>query len=114
MVIKSLALSKINNLILALPNPSEKIEDIQDMFYNYLWDKGPDELKRCVVCQNYYKGGLRMVDVKIFMESLKLTWIHRILLKTNKYFTVITELYTPVQIKVLCLVITNSKTEGFG
>ena len=29
----------------------------------------------------------------MFMESLKLNWIQRILLNTNKYFTVIKELY---------------------
>ena len=79
-VIKRLALSKINHLILALPNPTEKnIKDIQDMFYNYLWDKGLDKIKRSLVCQGYEKGGLRMVAVKMFMESLKLTRIRRIL-----------------------------------
>ena len=59
------------------------------MFFNYLWDK----IKRSVICRDYEKGGLRMVDVKMFMASLKLTWIRRILLNTNKYFTVIKELY---------------------
>ena len=39
-MIKSLALSKINHLILALPNPSKKIiDELQIMFYQYLWDK---------------------------------------------------------------------------
>ena len=49
------------------------------MFYNYLWYKGPDKIKRSLVCQDYEKGGLKMVDVKMFMESLKLTRIRRIL-----------------------------------
>ena len=53
-VIKSLALSKINHLILALPTPSKKIiDEIQKMFYDYLWNKGPDKIKRVVVTQNY-------------------------------------------------------------
>ena len=39
-IIKSLALSKINHLLLALPNPSKKITDeLQKMFHQYLWDK---------------------------------------------------------------------------
>lgn len=93
-VIKSLALSKINHLILSLPHPSEKVlKDIQSLFYNYLWDKGPDKIKRSVVIQNYDKGGLRMVDVNNFMNSLKLTWVRRVLVSTSKYITIVKEIY---------------------
>ena len=85
-VIKSLALSKINHLILALPNPSKKkIDELQIMFYQYLWDKKPDKIKRTVITQNYTEGGLRMIDVGTFMNSLKLTWLRRILRNRNKY-----------------------------
>ena len=73
-VIKSLALSKINHLILALPTPSKKnIDEIQKIFYDYLWNKGPDKIKRVVVTQNYKEGGFRMVDVNMFMYALKIT-----------------------------------------
>ena len=83
-VIKSLALSKVNHLILALPNPSKKIMDeLQTMFYGYLWNKGPDKIKWAVVIQNYENGGLRMTEVDTFMKSLKLTWLRRILLTKN-------------------------------
>lgn len=93
-VIKSLALSKINHLILALPNPSEKIiKEIQSMFYSYLWNNGPDKIKRSLVTQNYDMGGLRMVDLGMFINSLKLTWLRRILKNTNKYLTTVNELY---------------------
>ena len=78
-MIKSLALSKINHLILSLPNPSDKIvREIQGMFYKYLWKNGPDKVKRSIVIQNYDKGGMRMVDVENFIYSLKLTWVRRI------------------------------------
>ena len=80
-VIKSLALSKINHLILALPNPSTKIiDELQKMFYGYLWNKGPDKIKRTIAIQNYENGGLRMIEVATFMKSLKLTLLRRILL----------------------------------
>ena len=49
-VINSLALSKINHLILALPTLSKKIiDEIQKMFNDYVWNKGPDKIKRLVV-----------------------------------------------------------------
>ena len=51
-VIKSLALSKINHLILALPNPSKHIiKELQNMFYKYLWSCGPDKIKRNIIIQ---------------------------------------------------------------
>ena len=60
-VFKHLALSKINSLILSLPNPSKQIiDELQKMFYQYLWDKKPDKIKRNVITQNYADGGLRM------------------------------------------------------
>ena len=85
-VIKSLALSKINHLILSLPNPSKQIiDELQKMFYQYLWDKKPDKIKRNVITQNYADGGLRMTEIGTFIKALKLTWLRRILLNINKY-----------------------------
>ena len=106
-MIKSLALSKINHLILSPPKPSEKIiKDIQTLFYNYLWNGGPDKIKRSVVIQNYDRGGLRMIDVDSSINSLKLTWLRRMLITPNKYFTTISRrypiLYEPRQAN-LCL-----------
>ena len=87
-VIKSLALSKINHLILSLPKPSEKVKkEIQNMFYDYLWNKGPDKIKRSLVIQNYENGGLKMIDLGSFISSLRLTWFRRMLTTPNKYFT---------------------------
>ena len=84
-VIKSLALAKINHLILTLPNPSkETIKYIQNMFYKYLWSGGPDKIKRDIVTQPINKGGLKMVDLEKFICSLKVTWIRRLLLQNSK------------------------------
>ena len=61
-VIKSLALSKINHLILALPNPSKHIiKELQNMFYKYLWSCGPDKIKRNIIIQPICRGGLKMI-----------------------------------------------------
>ena len=84
-VIKSLALAKINHLILTLPNPpKETIKYIQNMFYKYLWSGGPDKIKRDIVTQPVNKGGLKMVDLEKFICSLKVTWIRRLLRQNSK------------------------------
>ena len=73
-VLKSLALSKINHLILALPNPSKHItKDLQKMFYKYLWSNGPDKIKRNIITQPICNGGLKMIDLEKFICSLKVT-----------------------------------------
>ena len=66
-VIKSVALSKINHLILSLPKPSEKIvKEIQILFNIYLWNRGKDKIKTSLLNQNYDNGGLRMIDLDSF------------------------------------------------
>ena len=65
MVIKGLALSKINHLILALPISTRQIiKDLQKMFYEYLWSNGPDKINRNIIIQPKWNGGLKMTDVE--------------------------------------------------
>ena len=79
-VIKSLALSKLNHLFSSLPSPAEEIiNKVNRLFYNYLWDGKPDKIRRKVVSQDYALGGLRMIDVKCFIQAIKLSWIRRLL-----------------------------------
>ncbi|MCG7879937.1 MAG: reverse transcriptase family protein [Candidatus Thiodiazotropha endolucinida] len=96
-VIKSLALPKINHLISALPTPPNKvIKEIQSLFYKYLWNNGPDKIKREVIEQNYENGGLKMVNVDKFMRSMKLTWMRRILTKSNKYLETVANMFPDI------------------
>ena len=85
-VIKTLALAKINHLILGIPNPPKStINAIQNMFYKFLWNKSPDKVKRSIITQEYKYGGLKMIDLETFMVSLKSTWIRRLLSMKNKF-----------------------------
>ena len=71
--------------------PGELINELQRMFYEYLWNMGPDKIKRTEVVQNYQDGCLRMINVDIFIKTLKLTWLRRILLKNSRYSDFIQE-----------------------
>ena len=56
-VIKSLALSKFNHLFLPLPNPpGELLEQLEKLFYNFLWNSGPDKIKRPIIVKNLIVG----------------------------------------------------------
>ena len=83
-VIKSLMLSKFAYLFLALPNPpGELIKNLERMFFKFLWNKGPDRISRKQMIKDIVAGGLRMVEIHAFINSLKITWLRRIILNSE-------------------------------
>ena len=85
-VIKAILMSKLVHIIIPLPNPSNKIiTDIQSLFFKFLWDNKPDKIKREYVTQPVEGGGLGMLDLKIFIKSLKVTWLRRLLTSKSKW-----------------------------
>ena len=40
-----------------------------------------DQIKRKTLCKPLKEGGLNMIDVNVFIESLKVTWIRKLLKK---------------------------------
>ena len=78
-VIKSLLMSKFVHIFTALPNPEERtIKEINSILFRFIWNNGPDKIKRSVVVQDYHEGGLRMIDIRSFALSLKTTWLKRL------------------------------------
>ena len=53
------------------------IKTLQNMCFNYLCKNGPDEIKMVVKMQGYENGGLRMIDISQFINTLKISWIRR-------------------------------------
>ena len=89
-IIKSLLISQFNHLFISLPNPSEKfIKTLNQELFKFLWSSNVDKIKRDVVTNNYIEGGLKMTNVKAYIESLKLTWVRRIYTTKNKWQAVL-------------------------
>ena len=91
-VIKSLALSKLIHLFLSLPDPPiQVIHEINTLLFKFIWNNGPDRIKRSVLTLEYAEGGLRMVNLFQFIQALKVTWMRRLILSegnwTNINFT---------------------------
>ena len=79
-VVKSILLPKLTHLFISLPNPSDKqIKDLENLFYKFIWNNKVDKIARKNLIQDFNKGGLRMICVRSFIESLKITWIRRII-----------------------------------
>ena len=67
-IIKSLALAKFIHLFLALPNPpGDLVKKLEKMFFKFLWNSGPDRIKRSIIIKDLTVGGLRMVNINMFI-----------------------------------------------
>jgi hypothetical protein len=79
-VIKSLAMPILIQSLTVLSNPSDKIiNEIQNIFYSFLWSGKPDKIKRKVIIGQYEEGGLKMPHIESFCHRLKMVWINKIL-----------------------------------
>ena len=74
-VIKNYALPKLVYVLSSLPDPTKTtIKKIETIMYDFIWDSKPARIKRDVLTMDYEKGGLKMIDLEIFMKSLKICW----------------------------------------
>ena len=83
-VIKSIAISKFVHLFLALPNPPENlVKTLNKLCFNFIWNGGPDKIKRKFIVKDISKGGLRMLQIDSFIVALKITWLRREIVQPN-------------------------------
>lgn len=77
-IIKSLAISKFVHLFIALPHPpSELIQKLNRLFFKFLWNLGPDRIKRKNIIKSLSDGRLKMIHIDNFIHALKITWLRR-------------------------------------
>ena len=84
-VIKTFALPKLIYpiTVLELPN-NEMMKNIKLKMFDFLWEGKPDKIKRETLIQSYENGGLKMIDIDIFIKTIKCSWIKRLSDQTNK------------------------------
>lgn len=83
-VIKTLAVSTLVHILSALPNPPKTfIDEINKIFYNFMWNDKKDKIKRTNIIRAFNDGGLRMIDIKSFINALKLSTVKRYLKKST-------------------------------
>ena len=79
-VIKTFIISKFAHLFTCIPSPDVHfIKTLNTLLFCYLWNGKPDKIKRKWITQDYDYGGLRMINLNCFIQSLKLTWMARLL-----------------------------------
>lgn len=105
-ILKSIILSKLIYLWIMLPNPPDKqIEKLQKECYKFIWDNKVDKIKRTVAVRRIKDGGLNIPDLKIYIITLKLNWIRKILNNNAAKWAEIINATNPeaLQLDRLCL-----------
>ena len=82
-VLKSLIASQLVYILSPLSTNHNAIKEINNIFFNFLWDGKGDKVKRDIIISDYENGGLRMIDIKIFNQALKSGWIKKYLDREN-------------------------------
>ena len=84
-VIKTMLIPTYYHLFIALPNPSESIvNEINNILFTFLWNK-KTKLKTLICAKLYSAGGLKMMNIKAFIDALKLTWLRRLITYDSKW-----------------------------
>ena len=56
--------------------------------FEFLWT-GPAKIKHKVVVKQYCEGGLNMINLKAFVNSMKLTWLRRVILSDSPWQSIV-------------------------
>ena len=79
-IAKSLILSKIIHVLQSLPTPPlDYLKRIEKMIINFIWKNKRHEINKQTLYLEHKIGGLNMLDIIEFDQSLKLTWVRKLL-----------------------------------
>jgi hypothetical protein len=64
-VIKTLVLPKLIHLLTSLPNLKQSLfNDLNKLFFNFIWDGKPEKIKRNTLIADFEDGGLKMIHLQ--------------------------------------------------
>ena len=80
-VIKSLVLPQLIYLfsVLSIKTPQKYFNELNSLFFKFIWNGGKDRVKRKYVYSDYIQGGLKMIDPWIFSLAQKMYWVKLLL-----------------------------------
>ena len=76
------------------------IKKLNTELFNFLWNSKTDKVKREIVIKKYLEGGLNMIHLVSYINSLKLTWIRRLYCSSSKWQEIVK---TEIDEKMLAL-----------
>jgi hypothetical protein len=55
------------------------LNDIEDIFYKFVWNGKKDRIKRSVIINEYEEEGLKMTHIQYFYKAHIMVWLHQLL-----------------------------------
>ena len=88
-IINNLAASILVYPLSIIDTPDTIIEQVDKLFFDFLWANKPSKISRNTIIREIDNGGLKMIDIKSKMKSLKFSWITRALAKPDSTWKLI-------------------------
>ena len=79
LIIKSLLVSQIGYLADIKPVPNNILKQIESLIWNFLWNNKQPLVNRRTMNLNYNEGGVKMLNLRDFIESKNIQFMYRIL-----------------------------------
>ena len=77
-IIKTLMLPIFTHIFTSLPRPTEQfIKKVTSCLFEFVWGGKVDRIKRSSIYRPVIDGGLAMIDIDVYISTLKLSWIKR-------------------------------------
>ena len=77
-ILKTLILPQILFLFNLIYVPKSVLDQIDKLFFSFLWNSKPSKVKRSTIIGSITSGGLKMVDIYIMHKVAKAMWIKRL------------------------------------
>lgn len=77
-VLKSMALPKLLYIAGNLAVPEWFVKKVNDLMFKFLWNNGPDKVKRTTIISDIDNGGLKMIHFESMVKSQKVMWVKRL------------------------------------
>ena len=96
-VIKNSIICKCTHLFFSLPRSNIFLKSVNTILYNFVWEGKPDKIKRSSICKDYFKGGLKMINIYNYEKALKVSWMKRLLINpTSQWYNLFQKYYIKV------------------
>ena len=75
-IIRSFLIPKFVFICSMLPKPKEVVKQLNQMIFKFLWN-GTDKVTRVSKINEYWEGGLKIIDLESMVKSSRLAWLER-------------------------------------
>ncbi|WP_293688688.1 reverse transcriptase domain-containing protein, partial [Thiolapillus sp.] len=99
LIAKTYIISQFIYTMQSIGLPERVLSSINHTLYTFIWKKKNsnkkafEKVKRKVLMQDYDKGGLKMIDMKILQSALYLSWIPKLITKSTDKWKVFPKIY---------------------